>query len=78
MKDFLGREIRAGSRIVWPGRQGSSLWMSVGVVEDIVHRDELSGPKAVLKVRVEKVGLSFGKSGNLVTIECLDRIVVVD
>jgi hypothetical protein len=33
MKDFLGREIKAGDTVVYPVRRGSSMWMSRMKVE---------------------------------------------
>ena len=33
MKDFLGREIKAGDLVVYPVRRGSSMWMSKMTVD---------------------------------------------
>lgn len=35
MKDWRGVPIRVGSRVVYPGRHGSSLWMNEGEVVGI-------------------------------------------
>lgn len=32
IKDMLGRVIREGDQVVWPGRRGSGLWQNVGTV----------------------------------------------
>lgn len=35
VKDWRGNEIKVGSKIIWPGRSGSSMWMTEGEVVDI-------------------------------------------
>ena len=38
-KDWLGKEIKVGSKIVYPGRQSSSLWMNLAEVLEIIPFD---------------------------------------
>jgi len=35
MKDFRGVEIQVGDTVVYPGRQGSSMWMSQALVKEV-------------------------------------------
>lgn len=37
MKDYTGREIQVGDRIVFPRRQGSQMWVTDAVVTEIDH-----------------------------------------
>jgi len=34
--DYLGKEIKVGSTVVYPVRQGSSMWLNKGVVTQVV------------------------------------------
>lgn len=48
--DFLGREIRVGSEVVYPGRQGSSLWLNYGIVQELKTKKSWRGDTMVLRV----------------------------
>lgn len=37
IKDWRGNEIKVGSRIVYPGRQSSSMWVVEAVVREITE-----------------------------------------
>ena len=52
--DFLGNVIKEGDMIVWPNRQGSSLWMNSGHVVQIGH-EQLEGLRGVELVPVLQV-----------------------
>lgn len=80
LKDLRGREIEPGAHIVWPGRQGSSLWMTGGDVVKIGERKvwhNLALP--FVEVRITHVRDSYDKDriGNTVTLTRVDNIVVV-
>lgn len=69
MKDFIGNEIKEGSKIVYPGRSGSSLWMNYAVVM------EAKGGK----LRVYRLKDKYGRSGDesVTTLSRIDNVVVV-
>lgn len=68
MLDFRGVEIRVGSTIVYPGRQGSSIWLNAA---EVVRVED-----AQLRVRV--TGNSEGVTQNrLTTLTAVDRVAVV-
>lgn len=77
--DFLGQEIKVQDTVVYPNRQGSSLWMNKGTVLEVKQvppRDPsapdahpASQPSFKLKVRRE--------DGVVRPLLCLDRVVVV-
>jgi hypothetical protein len=48
--DYLGQEIKVGSFIVYPGRQGSSLYVNLGIVKKLTNSRE----KATLLIRGAK------------------------
>jgi hypothetical protein len=57
IKDWRGNPIGIGSRVVWPTRQGSGLWMNEGVVESIEPIDVAlrHGFKPEYKVGVRRI-----------------------
>lgn len=62
MKDILGREIVLGSIIAYPGRQSSSLWLSVGRVIDtksVPHPWKKGETETHLKLELIKDGYSW-------------------
>ncbi len=63
VKDYLGKEIHAEDTIVYPGREGSNLWLSAGTVEHI-H------PDGFLDV--------ITQSGRRVKLVRTDRVAVVE
>lgn len=62
MKDFLNQEITSGDLIVYPGRQGSALWMNRAIVLGFT-------PKGGIRVKLS--------DGTTKTITRIDRVVVV-
>lgn len=77
MKDFIGREIKQGSYIVYPGRQGSSLWMNLGHVVDVTVRTTWNGPVDILKVQPVDPA-SRRPLGKVVSVTCIDKVTVID
>ena len=60
VKDWRGNPIRIGSRVIWPSRQGSNLWMNEGVVEAITpiepkYRDAPDYKIGVRRIREQTV-----------------------
>ena len=47
MKDWLGIEIKPGCHVVYPGRQSSTIWMTLGRVEEL-HEEEGQAPGVTL------------------------------
>lgn len=79
-KDWLGRDIRVGDAIVYPGRQGSSLWMRVARVLEL--KTILKGfPEAaypILKVKTISSNWDDTKISSVETIiRELSRVTVV-
>lgn len=76
--DFLGKTINVGDTIVYPGRQGSSLWLNKGIVRQVVDTEGNGGPYLGLQVeRIAQPGRPWEKDGTMVTITALERVVVV-
>lgn len=86
IKDWRGNEIKVGSKILWPGRGGSRLWVTEGEVVEIRMKkrhswDSDSDLVPVLKVR------TFGSTSGLYhpdkpdptlsTIHVIDRVTVI-
>jgi hypothetical protein len=69
MKDYFGREINRGDRVVYPGRRSSSLWMNDGTV--IACDPKLVVEKVLRNWRGEEVGR------NQVTLWGSSRVVIV-
>lgn len=65
VKDFLGREIRAGDMVVYPVRRGSSMWLKKLRIQQV---------EADPKPRIS----GYNDLGRLVTIFNVDSCVVVD
>lgn len=62
MKDFLGQDINSGDTVVYPGRQGSNMWMNSATVLDLLDNS----------IRVQRT-----KDGAVRVLNRLDRVVVV-
>lgn len=62
--DFLGQEIKPGDTVVYPGRQGSRMWMNQAQVLSVDQTDRGWG------VKVQR-------TDGIRTLSCVDRIVVV-
>lgn len=61
MHDFLGQPIKAGQTVVYPGRQGSRMWMNQAIVMELLDNG----------VRVQR------SDGGVRVLKCLDRVVVI-
>jgi hypothetical protein len=72
MKDFLGRELKVGQRIVYPGRGGSSLWMNQGHITGIGDNYI-----EVLRIQTTWDPKPTGETKK-VRIYCYDRTTIVD
>ncbi len=89
VKDWLGTEIKVGSVIVYPGRQGSSMWMSKAVVLEVgttTAREWRHAPisdwgyyeKPRLTVAVDQTNYTGAVVGvRRVKIDRVDRVTVV-
>lgn len=76
-KDFLGRPISVGNEVAYPGRQGSSLWMNYGIVEELGTREHWSGTQ-IPTLKVRRIPLNAYEKERTVWIEHLkSRVVVV-
>lgn len=74
MKDWRGRDVVPGSVIVYPGRQGSSMWLMEAVVDRV---DEVDGGYS-LNVTLTGCTGYRGVSGRRVTVTRTDKVTVVD
>ena len=72
MKDFLNNDINVGDTIVYPGRQGSSLWMNKAKVIGIEmeHRPSWSY-HYVPTLLVQR------DNGKVYKVYCTERVVVI-
>ena len=61
MVDFLGQPITVGKTVVYPGRQGSRLWMNRAVILEV----------SANAVKVQR------NDGGIRVLKCLDRVVVI-
>lgn len=69
--DFLGKEIRVGDLVVWPGRKGSSLWMNSGKVIALeTVEDNWTGEESIKLT-------ALNKNDRPVILTELNRVVVV-
>lgn len=60
-RDFLGQLIEVGKTVVYPGRQGSRMWMNQAQVVELKPNG----------IKVQR------PDGGIRTLTCLDRVVVV-
>lgn len=60
-RDYLGQTITVGDTVVYPGRQGSRMWMNNATVVELRPQG----------VKVERT------DGGIRTLTCLDRVVVI-
>lgn len=78
LKDFRGTPIVAGSVIVYPGRQSSSLWMTEAVVKEVATRQTWRKEVPVLLVQPTfTTGYRDTPDAKNVVIERIERVVVV-
>lgn len=62
MKDFLGQPIASGNTVVYPGRQGSRMWMNRALVIEVLDN----------AVKVQR------DDGGIRVLKCLNRVVVIN
>ena len=79
--DWRGHEIKAGSVVVYPQRQSSSMWMVEAVVEKIHPIEKFSGTSWV-ELHVRLIRTSRGDEWKSVTgkrsiLTVLERVTVV-
>jgi hypothetical protein len=70
IKDWRGTKIKIGSKVVYPSRQGSRLWMSEGVVTLI--ENYFSATDKPMRIGVKKL------DGNRVSYPDPQRLTVVE
>jgi hypothetical protein len=78
LTDWRGTPIRPGATIVYPARQGSSLWLTEAEVVEIVHREDTETPG--LRVRRLHVGGwrgQYGDQRSTAVVYKLDNVTVV-
>ena len=67
MRDWLGKKIKEGSKIVYPVRSGSSMWMNQATVSKVEYSS--------LRVCVTKGWIN---SDYMTTITRVDRVTVIE
>lgn len=78
MKDWRGTPIEVGSRIVYPGRQGTWLWLNEGEVEEFGEVERFGVPFPTLRVRrIRDSGWRDVPEGRLVTLTAVRNVTVV-
>lgn len=80
LHDWLGNTIEQGAFIVYPSRQGSSLWMVYAEVLEVktVHDEWSKVDSWILRAQPLKHTFYFGQSTDKpVTIKAIDRVTVV-
>jgi len=81
LKDIRGRRIEVGSKVVWPGRQGSNLWMTAGEVVSVRSREHTYlTPTTLVTVQithVDDIKWNGHRLGTRVTLSRVENIVVV-
>jgi hypothetical protein len=71
MKDMRGKAIKKGSIIVYPNRQGSNMWMTEAVVEEVDNKSWR------LHVQPKAYPNEVRHSLKKVYLTAIDRVVVV-
>lgn len=79
MRDLLGREIRVGDTVVYPGRYGSHLWVSIAKVIGFGERADTwsDRKKPILKVQIKNSSDEWEQRRETF-VERIDRVVVID
>jgi hypothetical protein len=76
IKDVLGKTISVGDYVMYPGRQGSSIWVTVAHVLEIAGRTTWSG--VVPFVRVQPIDAksrrAVGKPSPLTRLDLLTKV----
>ena len=79
--DTQGYEFKPGQRVMYPGRQGSSLWVTFAEIKRVRKRSSmgLSGKlitRYELNVQPESNQWNDTKNLRAVTLTCLDRVTI--
>ena len=79
IKDFLGREIKKGDRVVYPSYRGSMAYMNFGTIDKIVEVNLGLPNKYVTKAKIVNVLRSDGSRPHVktLTVQSFDRMVIV-
>lgn len=83
LRDWRGELIVVGTRIVYPGRRGSLVWMNEAEVVEIFQkeatwpRDGLHPALKVKRLRMASYGAALTVEQKLVTLTELGRVTVV-
>ena len=78
IRDLRNIPIETGDLIAYPCRQGSSCWMSIGVVKEFkVIRNCWNKEKTVIKLQGIKISNNWWTHDKLVTIYRTDRVIIV-
>ena len=77
--DFLGQTIVSGDTVVYPNRQGSSLWMNKARVVGFKKIKDADPESPVERLRSPSFSLKVKRvtDGITKTLTCLDRVVVI-
>jgi hypothetical protein len=81
LQDWMGHDITSGSKILYPQRRGTHMWMVLAEVLEIsvIHDHLAMIDKWALKVQPVKTTFYFGQSfGKPVTITVLDKVTVIE
>lgn len=82
MRDCIGREIKRGSYVVYPGRQSSVMWVTFGIVLSVTDRPTplgRCGPPMEPVLKVQALDRHTRKTiGKPATLSRIDLVTVVD
>jgi len=78
LKDWRGTPIEVGSTIIYPGRQGSSVWVNEGEVLAIsTNESRIWHRSAELTVRRIRDSHGWGREEKVVYVYALERVTVL-
>jgi len=74
--DVLGKQIKVGDFVIYPGRQSSSLWVTLAHVREIAVRPTWSGNVPYVKVQPldPKTRRAVGKVSPLTRLDLLTKV----
>lgn len=76
IRDWRGTPIVVGSVVVYPGRYGSTMWMSEAEVIEILERDTWPNGKHTA-VKVRRIRDNYGDAESTSYLTALSRVTVV-
>jgi hypothetical protein len=76
VNDVLGKRIKVGDYVVYPGRRSSSLWITLGHVLEIAVRPTWSGNVPFINVQAidPKTRRAVGKPSPLTRLDLLTKV----